>query len=165
MAMFFANVPVWVWPLLLLLIAIGVMSMRRRSARLMVVYALPLMAIMPLRSVSSLSPPADMWAVIWAIFALGYLLGALAGYWMQGRWIEGKSVTHIHLRGEAVTLGVLMVIFALNFVHGSMTALSPEVVATLGFSGLFALVAAVAGGSFLGRAARIWRFPVGAQRA
>lgn len=54
MSAIFAAAPVWVWPLLALLLTLGLNAMRSRSTPALPFYALPLLGLLSLRSVLSL---------------------------------------------------------------------------------------------------------------
>ena len=147
------NAPIWVWPLLVVLIAVGLRASRAREARTWMVYALPVLGVLAVSAVSRL--PAPVW--IWGVFVLAYGLGALAGFRFQGRIILHKANGVARLSGEWLTLVVLMVIFWMNFAAGFTAQVMPWVYVSIGFHSAFAMVEGLASGSFLGRAARLLR--------
>ena len=153
MSKIFTEAPIWVWPLLLLLVFVGLRARKKRSVPVVLIYALPLMGVMALRSVFALSAPT----AVWAVFALAYGAGAVAGYRLQVRWILGRVGRRVKLSGEYLTLTVMMVIFWANFVGGVLGAVAPDLYQTLIFQGVFAAIVAAASGSFLGRSLRVWR--------
>lgn len=153
MTNFLTGAPLWVWPLLALLIAIGLNSMRTRSAPLWALYALPLFGIMSLRAVLGLAPPA--W--VWLVFTGAYLLGATYGVRFHAPRIRSKIAGTATLSGEALTLVVVLVLFSANFVTGALRAVAPDMLFSAGFLGGFAAVMALASGTFMGCALAVWR--------
>lgn len=152
MAQIFTGAPIWVWPLLIVLIAVGMRARRTRFAPTALIYALPLLAIMPLRSTAELG----MGLSGWAVFAVAYAAGAAGGFKAQRAWLLGFNGRMVRLAGESLTLAVMMVVFWSNFVAGFMAAVAPQLYDTLVFQGLFVAILAVASGSFAGRAAQVF---------
>lgn len=156
MTQMITGAPVWVWPLLAVLLIVGMRARHMRTVPAGLVYALPLLGIMALRSVAAL--PAGGW--IWAIFALAYGAGAWGGYLLQRGWILGHEDGRVRLAGEWLTLTVMMVIFWANFAGGFLRAVTPAVYGGAIFMIVFAGLLAACGGSFAGRALRVWRVRV-----
>ena len=148
-----AGAPLFVWPLLALLIFIGMRARQSRRAPVMVFYMLPLMGAMALRTASDL--PAGAW--VWTVFGLAYVLGAAAGYALQRRWTGPRDGARVQLAGESLTLLVVMVLFWANFVGGMLEALSPATYLSSVFQGVFAALLAASSGSFAGRAVQVLR--------
>ena len=155
MSALFTSAPLWVWPLLAMLLALGLNAMRTRTTPAWPLYGLPLLGVLSLRSVSALE--AANW--VWGVFALAYALGAVFGLRFQARRILKKAGRKVLLKGEALTLPSVMVLFWANFALGVLSAVAPDVLASLGFQAGFASVLAGVSGSFLGRAAAILRAP------
>ena len=151
----FQNAPIWVWPLLLVLIGVGVMSSRERSTKSWVLYVLPVLGILAINAVARL--PAQNW--IWGVFGLAYLCGAYGGFRFQQRIVLDKSAGSVRLAGEWLTLLVLMVIFSMNFAAGMTADVSPDLYGSPNFHIVFACVEGLASGSFLGRALWVYRAP------
>lgn len=149
------GTPVWVWPLLVVLIGVGGMSMRQRVSPVWVYWMIPLFAVFALRAVAGIAPDAALWAV----FAASYALGALIGWRVQPSWILRREGGRVHLRGEALTLLTILVVFAANFVVGTVAAVAPEVLGMAGFRIGFTLIEGSVSGVFLGRTLAIigWR--------
>jgi len=61
MTQIFTGAPIWVWPFLVVLIIIGMRARRDRKASAFLIYAMPLLGILALRSTNAL--PAGSW--IW----------------------------------------------------------------------------------------------------
>lgn len=151
-----SGAPIWVWPLLVLLLVLGARAMRPRLAPTMMIYMLPLLGGLSVNAVNNL--PAV--GYVWGVFVAGYLGGALAGYWVQRDWILGKSGSRVSLAGEGLTMTVLMAIFWMNFFGGVFRSVSPDTYESGSFHMTFALIAGLAAGSFMGRAFRVYQAPV-----
>lgn len=149
------GAPVWVWPLLAGLLALGLHAGRDRESPVLPFYLLPLLGV------SSLATAAGMsggWPV-WLGFGAAYAVGALAGYRAQGRWVRGRMPGRVALRGEWVTLSAIMLLFWSAFGWNLAAALAPQTMAALAPQLLWAVLAGVAAGSFPGRGLRVVRMP------
>ena len=147
------GAPVWVWPLLALLIYLGLRATRTRTAPAILIYCLPLLGINTLNSVRSLPQPD----IAWSCFLLSYIVGTALGFLLQKRWILEKSGKTVTVSGEWLTLTAMMVLFWMNFAAGFTEAVKPDLYTNPLFSAFFALFVGWAGGSFLGRAFRVLR--------
>ncbi len=155
MSQVFSGAPLWVWPLLVLLLVIGFNAMRTRQTLALPIYFLPLLGLLSLNSVNNIATSAG----IWAVFLLAYLGGAFFGYRFQASRLLSKTGKRVHLTGEGLTLVVILILFSANFVVGVLTAVAPDILASAYFQGGFAATLALASGSFLGRALFILRAP------
>ncbi|MEQ6203627.1 hypothetical protein ABMC88_11290 [Sulfitobacter sp. HNIBRBA2951] len=149
----FTGAPLFVWPLLAGLVFLGLRARQARSVPVAAFYALPLMVLLGVRTTSAL--PAGVW--IWAVFALAYGAGAVAGFLLQARWTLGREGTRVRLSGESLTLLVVMVLFWANFVSGALEAVAPAVYLHPLFQAAFAALLAMGSGSFAGRALHVLR--------
>jgi len=150
------GAPIWVWPLLVLLLTLGFIASKSRSRPYIPIYFFWLFGGLSLNAVNSLAPAP----MIWGAFGLAYLLGAAFGCRFQDRIIIAKSKTRITLKGEWLSMIVLMTIFWMNFVGGVVQAISPDAYASNGFHALFAIIAGLASGTFIGRAIAVYRTPI-----
>jgi len=148
-----SGAPIWVWPLLVLLIIIGLRATKDRTAPVGLIYALPLMGILSLNSVNAM-PHAP---VAWGSFGAAYAVSCVLSYTMQAKWLLSKEARRVALRGEWLTLLTMMAIFWMKFVGGMVNAISPDLYASAGFTATIAVVLGLASGSFLGRAWYIFR--------
>ncbi len=146
-----SGAPIWVWPLLILLLFIGYKASKPRQTAVILYYFLPLLGLMPINSVSQL----PFQTIAWACFGTGYIAGVVGGYVLQNKWLLGKQGRTILLSGEWFTMLVLMVVFWMNFASGMMKAINPEVYSTWEFIALLALLVGAASGSFFGRALKV----------
>jgi hypothetical protein len=145
------GAPIWVWPLLVLLLFIGFKATKPRQTSVTLFYSLPLFGLMSLRNVTAL----PLQELAWINFASGYVAGFAYAYMQQGKWLLGKEGRTVSLAGEWFTMLSLMVIFWMNFVGGMMKALSPQSYESPIFIILFTLLIGAASGSFLGRGVRV----------
>lgn len=146
-----SGAPIWVWPLLFLLLFIGYRASKPRQISTIVFYCLPLLGLISVSSVASL--PFQI--IAWASFGIGYFAGAAGAYALQNKWLLGKQDRIISLSGEWFTMLILMIIFWMNFAGGMAKAISPGLHSTEGFVVVFALLVGAASGSFLGRALKV----------
>ncbi|WP_298857409.1 hypothetical protein [uncultured Sulfitobacter sp.] len=147
------GTPIWVWPLFILLVILGLRARHERLVPIIMFYALPLLGLSALNAVVGLSagPP------IWVVFALSYGAGIYGGYLIQRGWVLGREGRRVRLAGESLTLTMLMLVFGANFVGGFLEAVAPQVYGSNGFQIIFAAVVALSSGSFAGRALRVWK--------
>jgi hypothetical protein len=153
MSQIITQTPLWVWPLFILLLVVGLRAARQRWAPVLLIYLLPVLGISGVNTVAGLTPPA----VVWSSFGMAYALGLLSGYRMQGHLIIEREGARVHLRGEYWTLAVMMLIFGANFVSGVLEAVAPQMRDHVMFQMIFAAALAIGSGSFAGRALRVWR--------
>ena len=149
------GAPIWVWPLLFGLVLLGLKASKNREALCLPSYFYPLLGLLSVNAVYALGAGG----AVWLGFGVAYLVGAVLANRFQKRVILGKSAKHVRLKGEWLTMAVLMVIFWMNFVGGVMAAVSPATFATIGFQAGFALAAGLAAGSWAGRALRTFTTP------
>ena len=149
------GAPIWVWPLLALLVFIGLRATQPRTFPAWPLYFLPLLGLLPVNAVNGLSPAP----MIWVAFLCAYGAGVAFGYWFQARVVVSKTAKDVSSRGEYVTLIALMVVFWMNFVAGLFQAVAPAMYASSGFHMAFATLAGIAAGSFGGRALRVLLMP------
>lgn len=151
----FTGAPVWVWPLLAGLLALGLHAARDRESPVLPFYLLPLLGVLSLATASRMS---EGWPV-WLGFGAAYAVGAMAGYRMQGRWIRGRMPGRVALRGEWVTLSVIMLLFWTSFGWNVAAVLAPQAMAALAPQLVWAVLAGLAAGSLPGRGLRVARMP------
>lgn len=151
----FTNAPIWVWPLLLVLVFIGWRHSKDRTANIIPQLFLPLFGFVAVGSLIKLPNPA----LVWSIFAVFYVVGAMASYIYQQQLILSKQGLRLQLKGEWLTLGVLMLIYFSNFIQGTVNAVQPELTSNAVYISIFVGMIALAKGSFLGRAIKmlVWK--------
>ncbi|SOE13428.1 uncharacterized membrane protein [Hoeflea halophila] len=127
--------PVWVWPLLIALIALGVSRMRDRVLpvwRLMLLPALLMVAML----LPVLTGGIDASGL--SAMAAGLGLGLAAGFMTMrsavATRLEGNRVL---VRGEVISLLALLAIFAFRFAAGAIAAVAPDLMERAGVRELF----------------------------
>lgn len=151
------GAPVWVWPLLVVLIILGLRSTKQRRVPVWLIYAMPLLALTSFGKVIALSQlPFGLQG-----YLAGYALGILGGWIGQGHWLISKQGGLAEIRGEWFTLLAVMTIFWANFVQGVLTAIAPDLLNAPLYTPLFALIIGIPGGFFLGRTLRTITAPGG----
>lgn len=148
MTTFFSNVPIWVFPLFVLLLALGFRASKDRKVPVLVISAMPLLGILTVRNILSLSPPS--W--IWLIAAFAYFCGVLFGMKVQHSLIGERTKRFAVVKGEWMTLTAMMLIFCAGFANGFLAAIAPFVTSSSIFLVLFVVTTCAPAGHFLGRA-------------
>lgn len=142
------QAPLWIWPLLAVLVSAGLRAMRERRVPIWIVYVMPALVVLALQSVAGLEPGLPGWL----LFALVWVGSAFIGFRLAKRWVVGREGGHVRLRGEALTMVALMLIFWANFAAGVLEAVAPASLHSAIGVGVFAGVLAAASGQFAGRA-------------
>jgi hypothetical protein len=156
MTTFLSNVPIWVFPLFILLLILGLRASKDRKVPIALIAALPLLGILTLRNILALAPPNWIWLVAAAAYAIGIAAGMV---WQRG-WIVERSPRIVQVKGEWVTLTAMMIIFAAGFVNGFLSAVMPQLTQFALFATLFTVVTCLPAGQFLGRAITTLRTPI-----
>jgi len=146
----FLGAPIWVWPLLALLVWIGLRASRKRSTHVYSVYFMPLIGLISIASIARLPRPQ----LVWSCYLMAYLVGAGLGHRLQARWLLGRCGTQVILSGEWFTFSAVLTIFFANFCAGTLRAVNPQVYADPVFLAAFPAIIALMSGTFLGRALR-----------
>ncbi|MCP9483272.1 hypothetical protein NNA36_15005 [Shimia sp. CNT1-13L.2] len=149
-----SGAPLWVWPLFIGLVLLGLQSTRTRNVSRAMFYGLPFLGLITLNSMARLPNPG----FVWPCFMFGFLAGAYIAHGLQSRWLLGRNGTRLRVSGEWFTFAVLMVMFWANFAAGTLRAVAPAAYGSPEFLAPFTLVIAFASGSFLGRSIRALRF-------
>ncbi|MBM3569532.1 MAG: hypothetical protein FJX46_12370 [Alphaproteobacteria bacterium] len=152
------GAPLWVWPLLALLVALGLMQARSRQVTRTRVLVLPLAMV-----------GLSLYGV-WAALGISpssvgaWLLGVAAAYFANERIFRAPNgVTYdpatarFAIPGSWVPLVLMLAIFAARFAVGVTAALSPATVKAPGFVFALGLGLGFCSGLFLARAGRTLR--------
>jgi hypothetical protein len=154
MTSFFANVPVWVLPLFIGLLAVSLRATRTRTVPKALVYSLPLLGLLSVRTVLSF----ELQLLALTLFAFGYASGARLGFISQAKWIIDVTRSHVTIRGEWLTMLTVMGLFLLNFVHGAINGIAPDLILSPIYIATISAVAGCLSGTFVGRAVRVMRW-------
>lgn len=147
------GAPVYVWPLLIGLIWLGLKSRKDRETSILPLYALPFLALAGLPNL--LAMPNQ--SLTWGVWAITYAAGALGGYALQSRYVIARVGSRAQLRGEWVTMIMVMAIFWSSYALGVTAAVAPGALADGAPAVLFPAIEGVLSGMFLGRLLRILR--------
>ena len=151
----FYGAPIWIWPLLLLLIALGLHCSRRREMSILPYFLMPLIALTNVPTLLA-QQSAELAFMSWGV---AYLCGIGGGFWVQGRWIVARRGLRAEVAGEWLSLTVMMLLFWANFVNGILAAVLSELTEGLAYQILFPGLLGLASGSFLGRPLRLATWP------
>ena len=155
MADIFTETPVWVWALLGVLLFVGLRSLKTRETSAIPYFALPFLGILAASTVGGLQhAPLN-----WVCFGVGYVAGAVPAFSWQDGLILAKAGQRMTVRGEPVTLVLLLVIFGSNFVFGIAEATGSSFLQGTGFTIILAALLGAGSGSFAGRAVRVISIP------
>lgn len=147
------NVPLWVPPLFVLLLVLGLKARHRRDVPVVLIYLIPLLSILSLRTLMGL--PAGAW--IWPVF-MGLLgLGIWAGHRTQLRYLISRQGWRVTVAGEWMTLVLLMSVFSLNFAVRVLGTVAPHSMTFWPVHLLVAMALGIVSGMFVGRAFCVWR--------
>lgn len=145
------NAPIWVWPLFFVLLFIGLMAMRTRDSSCIPYFFYPLFGLSAANAINGLVHVPTSWIV----FAFSFLVGvALAFRWQDGLILQ-KTGWNMKLKGDRITILILMLIFFSNFVNGVLESVAPQLREATVFTIIFAGVIGACSGSFTGRALRV----------
>lgn len=146
------NAPIWVWPLFVVLVVVGLRAMRTRETHSAYFALYPLFVVTAAGMIDSLAiAPLN-----WIVFCIALLVSVALSFRWQDGLILRKSGRRMRLAGERVTLLVLMTIFLSNFVRGVLESMAPGALETPAFVALFAALIGASAGTFLGGALRVF---------
>ncbi len=148
------GIPLWVGPLFVLLVFLGLRATRDRTSPLFLVYALPLLGALSIRTLSAFEA-----ALIWPVFAFCIGTGGWLGWRVQPRWLISKQGQSADLRGEWVTFLSIMAVFLTNFATRLTLELAPETLDATAIQVALPILPGLVTGLFLGRAVYLWHAP------
>lgn len=93
-----------------------------------------------------------------AVFAAIYALCAYAGFRWQNRLILSRTGKKIQVKGEWITLLVILTIFVINFLNGALSGMGKSIVETPIYAAIIAGILGACSGMFLGRAIRVFTY-------
>jgi len=142
--------PLWVWPLFLLLIALGVRSSRTRVVRLRTLYIVP--CIYLLLSLRTMFLQNVSFTIIDG-WALGVLLGSAIGWFIcRNRQVRFDRTNRlIELPGEWLTLIMIVTYFIIRDYYNYEFLLTPSLGHDIEFLLVYYIITGAFTGFFLGR--------------
>lgn len=147
------GAPVWVWGVLALLTFFGWRATRPRQVSAIAYAVMPLWGLLSITTVAQTNPTA----AIWAGFVCSYVVGMLFGWHAQGRIILSAGAGQASLRGEWLTMALLMTMFWLRFVNGAAEAIAPDFAASAPVVATLTFIGGASAGVFMGRSVRTLR--------
>lgn len=145
------NTPIWVWPLFFFLVFVGLKAMRTRNSSVIPYFFYPLLGLIAVNAKLGNGQVSTGWLV----FAFSYLIGVVVAFRWQDGLIMEKSGWNMTLRGDRITIVILMLIFFSNFINGVLGAIAPHFVETMAYAIIFGAVVGACSGSFTGRTLRV----------
>lgn len=155
--MFVSNTPVWVWPLLLGLLVLGLRQTLPQEMGWMRVTALPLalvgLSVYGTLSVALAYPPA---MVLWAAVAICATTLVLRRPLPAGAHYD-LARQRFTVPGSAVPLALMMGIFVTKYAVGATQALAPALLQSPAAISAVAGMYGLCSGVLLGRSLRLWQ--------
>ena len=147
------GTPIWVWGVLVMLTFFGWRASRQRDVSSIAYFFLPLWGVMAITTVAQSGPTAT----VWFGFVAAYLVGVTFGWRAQGGIILRAGAGRVLLRGEWLTMALLMTIFWLRFVNGAAEAIAPDFAASAPVVATLTFIGGASAGVFMGRSVRTIR--------
>ena len=154
--MIMSNVPVWVWVLLVALVALGLIQTRTRQMSTARAFLLPLgLMALSLSGVVSNFGAKPMPLAAWLVALVASTLAAkAAGAWQGATWSAATS--RFQVPGSWLPLALILSIFVVKFYVGVNVAMHPELRSDTQFSLIVCLVYGVFSGVFFARGLNFW---------
>ena len=153
------HTPVWVWPLLAVLLALGWMQTRARRVSLARALALPLVMLIltPATLVVRLAATGALAAALamWAAGALGAALIGRRRALRPGEHFDAAT-RRLHLAGSWAPLLIILGIFCLRYAVAATQAVNPALAAQPAFVLATAALGGMLNGWLVARAWALW---------
>ncbi|MFK0379122.1 DUF6622 family protein [Pandoraea sp. NPDC090278] len=154
---FLSHVPIWVWGLLVALIAVGLLATRPRQKTVWQALTMPLamtaFSIFGVVSTFATNVPA---LIAWcSAVVVTVALRAALGWWGNVRWDPASR--RVHLPGSWLPLVWILSIFVAKFTVAVAVAIHPDLMKHGGFAAWVCLTYGTFSGIFLGRMLAIGR--------
>nr|WP_297350527.1 DUF6622 family protein [uncultured Caldimonas sp.] len=159
------KAPLWVWPLLAGLVALGVSQRRDRSIALPRATIVPLVMVgLSFVAVTSAFGAPSAALLTWAAgLAAAAGVAHLGGMWSGIVWRAAER--RLHVPGSWMPLVLILAIFATRFTVGALIATQPALKAAPMFGMGVGLAYGLFSGLFLGRGMAMWHAARGARPA
>ena len=150
------HTPVWVWFLLIALLALGLWQRRQRRVRPSQLLALPLaLLVLGLWSMAPRFVAQPLLALAWLAALLAAVqLGKHLPLPVAARWLADEQ--HLLLPGSWLPMVIIVCVFSLRYSTGVLMALHPEWRTMAAVQLPLALAFGAMSGVFLGRALGLW---------
>jgi hypothetical protein len=152
-----ARAPVWVWALLVVLVAVGVAQARPRNASLAAVVALPasMIALSAYSVLSTFQPPAPALLAWLAGLALAVAGNRFIRYPRGAVYLP--QTARFALKGSWLPLALILAIIIARFIVTAAATRDPSLRGSQIFGEAAGLAYGVLGGQFLAGALSLWR--------
>ena len=115
----FNNAPLWVWPLLLILVVLGLRETKTRQVNKISFYFLLLISLIGIRGIIGLEHQYYAYISCLVFFSLG------VGF---GMYFQNEHIMEVHekklaVKGEWLTISILLIIYFSNFIKGILLPL------------------------------------------
>ena len=159
------HTPKWVFVLFATLLWLGAKQLLAGSVSLVRVTLLPIvMTGLSIYGVASAFGDSPMALLAWAATALA-LLGLVMQRALPASTRYDAAARQFHVPGSAVPMVLMMGIFFTKYVVGVLLAMHPELAHEVSFAVGISALYGVFTGIFTGRAIRLWRLAIQADRA
>ena len=154
--MIMSNVPVWVWVLLVALVALGLIQTRTRRMSTARAFLLPLgLTLLSLSGVVSNFGAKAMPLGAWLLALAASAVAAKAlDVWRGASWSAATS--RFDVPGSWLPMALILSIFVVKFYVGVNVAMHPELRTDTQFSLIVCLIYGVFSGVFLARGLNFW---------
>ena len=154
------HTPAWVWGLLAVLLATGIAQLRDRTAGVVRIAVLPLamtgLSLWGLAGAFAASPMLASLVLTWiAVTAIAFAVVARTDAPSGTSYDAGTRA--FHLPGSWVPLATILAIFLTRYIVNVDVAITPALALDAQYTMAVAALYGVFTGTFLGRAARLWR--------
>ena len=147
-----SGTPVWVWVVLVLLIARGLSAARDRETALGALFVLPL--VMLCISIQSIAQRFGVVPLPWGAWLAGFVIGTLAGWASVARSAVALSPKGVKLAGSFWPLALILGVFCVRYASEVLRAMHPDLMATPLATALVCLPSGLVSGLFVGRVLR-----------
>lgn len=160
-----AHTPKWVFILFATLLWLGAKQLLARSVSLARVTLMSAgMTGLSVYGVASGFGQSPMALLAWAVMACA-LLGVVLQRGAPSTTRYDAASRRFHVAGSAVPLLLMMGIFFTKYVVGVLLAMHPEIAHQASFTVVISALYGAFSGIFMGRAIRLWRVAIQADRA
>lgn len=151
------HTPIWVWGLLLLLLALGFSQTRARNVGLGRILILPLiMTGLSLSGTVSSFGLAPAALLMWAL-AIGLTAGLLIRCPAGAETRYDRATGRFYLPGSWLPMALILGIFTVKYAVGTMLALRPDMATNAEFAIVIGGLYGALSGVFMARAGRLWK--------
>lgn len=147
-----AHTPLWVWPVLGLVVLLGARNLWTRERRIAVMFILP--AIMLIVALTNLATSSADQTLVIPAFIFSFLVGIAIGWSLAPRAVVvNRTSRTVRVPGSVIPLLIVILIvilrYAMGYVYGRWPELRPDPALALEFGATGALLAGIVWGRVL----------------